>query len=171
MNAKGNKKDSWAIYVGTDLQLYKQKEAGESYATERQLKVIARFNSIDDGRTGFKRMLKLVKENKSKIAYVLVTNLDRFKRSGEHTFAIFDDLTREYGVEIVALKPSLHLETELWITKYPRYASVKKKKITRLKFKRRWETAVIEIQKLSTYSYTCVKTFLISNSGSNLKFY
>ncbi|MBA3664689.1 MAG: recombinase family protein [Bacteroidetes bacterium] len=96
--------------MDTNQSLEWQKKYCDEYAIKNKLNIKGCFGGTyesakSDERKEFNRMLKFVKavkQNKEKIAYILVYSLDRFSRTGDSAIYIAGEL-KKVGVNILAV--------------------------------------------------------------------
>jgi len=84
-----------------------QKKYCFEYATKHHLNILGYFGGTyesaqTDERDEFNRMMKYVRNQKSKVDFILVYTLDRFSRSGENAIYISSELHKQ-GIGIVAV--------------------------------------------------------------------
>ena len=92
--------------VQTDnFSLKIQKEQCEACAKALELDVVRCFGGTHesaktDDRREFNSLLTFAKDNSNEIGYIIVYQLDRFSRSGDHSIAILGDLEK-YGITVL----------------------------------------------------------------------
>ena len=85
------------------------------FASRTQIDVIENFggkfdSAKTDGRHEFQRMLSFAKKNK-KITYILVSNYDRFSRTGSGASKLSEDLRKDYGIIVKSVTQDFDTST------------------------------------------------------------
>ena len=92
-----------------------QKKLNEEYAFRNKIKIVAYFggkheSAKSDGRKEFLRMLNFVKKN-TNVRYIIITNYDRFSRTGASAAKLSEDLRLEFGVIVKSVTQDIDTST------------------------------------------------------------
>ena len=89
-----------------NFSLETQLEKCEKCAKNNELSIIKKFGGVSesaktDDRKEFNEMLKFVKNIKNKIGYIIVSDIDRFSRTGMRAVALVDELKTNFGIKVL----------------------------------------------------------------------
>lgn len=70
------------------------------------LSIVKEFGGVSesaksDDRAEFQEMLKFVKNSQNQIGYIIVSDIDRFSRTGMRAIALVDELKIDYGIKVL----------------------------------------------------------------------
>ena len=85
------------------------------YSVKNNINIVAQFggkheSAKTDGRKEFQRMLVFVKKNLN-VKYIIISNYDRFSRTGASAAKLSEDLRKEYGIIVKSVTQDIDTST------------------------------------------------------------
>jgi site-specific DNA recombinase len=92
-----------------------QKKLDEEYALKNNIRIVEYFggkheSAKTDGRKEFQRMLEYVKKHLN-VKFIIISNYDRFSRTGATAAKLSEDLRKEYGVIVKSVTQDIDTST------------------------------------------------------------
>ena len=89
-----------------NFSLETQLEKCKKCAKNNGLSIVKKFGGVSesaktDDRKEFNEMLKFVKNLKNKVGFIIVSDIDRFSRTGMKAVALVEELKTKYGIKVL----------------------------------------------------------------------